>query len=70
MVMKVKAVSGIKEKVCMFISKEALLSKCEEIWGKTDETTVLGVGIINAIDDITDFIETLPTYDSNGSLIQ
>lgn len=54
----------------MLISKEAILSKCEEIWGKADETTILGVGIINAIDAITDFIETLPTYDSNGNLTQ
>ena len=63
--MKVKAVNGIREEVCMLISKEAILSKCEEIWDKADETTILGVGIINAIDMITDFIETLPTYDSN-----
>ena len=54
----------------MLISKETLLSKCEEIWDKADETTILGVGIINTIDMITDFIESLPTYDSNGNLIQ
>lgn len=62
--------SGIRGKVCMFISKEAILSKCEEIWNKADETTQTGVDTINAIDAITDFIETLPTYDSDGNLTE
>lgn len=43
-----------------YISKALILSKCEELWDNADETTELGRGAINAIDEITDYIETLP----------
>ena len=44
------------------IDKYAVLNKCEEIWQNADETTEAGVAIINAIDKLTDFIDTLPVY--------
>ena len=44
-----------------YISKALILSKCDELWNKADETTELGRGVINAIDEITDYIETLYT---------
>ena len=46
------------------IDKYALLNKCEEIWQNADETTETGVAIINTIDELTDFIDTLPVYQS------
>lgn len=46
-----------------YISKEAVLSKCDDMWNATDETTQTGVDTINTIDEITDFIESLPTVD-------
>lgn len=46
-----------------YISREALMSKCNDIWDNADETTQTGVDTINAIGKITDFIESLPTAD-------
>jgi len=46
-----------------YISREAVLSKCADIWDNADETTQTGVDIINTIDKITDFIESLPVTD-------
>lgn len=46
-----------------YISKEAVLSKCDDIWNAADTTTQTGVDTINTIDEITDFIESLPTAD-------
>lgn len=46
-----------------YISREAVLSKCADIWDNADETTQTGVDTINTIDEITDFIESLPTAD-------
>lgn len=46
-----------------YISREAVLSKCADIWDNADETTRTGVDIINTIDKITDFIESLPATD-------
>lgn len=46
-----------------YIEREAVLSKCEEIWDDADETTQTGVDAINAIDLVTDFIESLPAAD-------
>ena len=46
-----------------YINKESVLSKCADIWDSADETTQTGVDTINAIDKITDFIESLPTAD-------
>lgn len=46
-----------------YIEKAAILSKCEEMWNNADETTQTGVDTINAIDRITDYIESLPTAD-------
>ena len=45
------------------ISREAVMSKCNDIWDNADETTQTGVDTINTIDEITDFIESLPTAD-------
>lgn len=46
-----------------YISREAVLSKCTDIWDNADETTQTGVDTINTIDKITDFIESLPAAD-------
>ena len=46
-----------------YIDKSAILSKCEEMWDNADETTQTGVDTINAIDRITDYIESLPAAD-------
>lgn len=46
-----------------YISREAVLSKCADIWDNADETTQTGVDTINAIDRITDFIEAMPATD-------
>ena len=46
-----------------YISREAVLSKCDDIWDSADETTQTGVDTINTIDKITDFIESLPVAD-------
>ena len=46
-----------------YIEKSAILSKCEEMWNNADETTQTGVDTINAIDRITDYIDSLPTAD-------
>ena len=46
-----------------YIEKSAILSKCEEMWNNADETTQTGVDTINAIDRITDYIESLPAAD-------
>ena len=45
------------------ISREAVMSKCNDIWDNADETTQTGVDTINTIDEITDFIESLPSAD-------
>lgn len=47
-----------------YISREAVLSKCVDIWNNADETTQTGVDTINTIDEITDFIESLPSADA------
>ena len=46
-----------------YISREAVMSKCNDIWNNADETTQTGVDTINTIDKVTDFIESLPTVD-------
>ncbi len=46
-----------------YVEKATILSKCEEMWNNADETTQTGVDTINAIDRITDYIESLPTAD-------
>ena len=46
-----------------YIEKAAILTKCEEMWNAADETTQTGVDTINAIDRITDYIESLPATD-------
>ena len=46
-----------------YISREVVLSKCVDIWDNADETTQTGVDTINTIDEITDFIESLPAAD-------
>lgn len=46
-----------------YISREVVLSKCDDIWNAADETTQTGVDTINTIDKITDFIESLPAAD-------
>ena len=46
-----------------YISREAVMSKCDDIWNNADETTQTGVDTINTIDEITDFIESLPIVD-------
>ena len=46
-----------------YVEKATILSKCEEMWNNADETTQTGVDTINAIDRITDFIESLPSAD-------
>ena len=46
-----------------YISREAVMSKCDDIWNNADETTQTGVDTINTIDEITDFIESLPIAD-------
>ena len=46
-----------------YISREAVMSKCDDIWNNADETTDAGVATINAIDRITDFIEAMPAAD-------
>lgn len=51
-----------------YISKALILSKCEELWNKADETTELGRGVINAIDEITDYVNSLSVI-NNKQLI-
>lgn len=46
-----------------YISREAVMSKCDDIWNNADETTQIGLVTINTIDEITDFIESLPSAD-------
>lgn len=46
-----------------YICREAVMSKCNDIWDNADETTQTGVDTINTIDEITDFIENLPAAD-------
>lgn len=46
-----------------YICREAVLSKCDDMWDNADETTQTGVDTINTIDKITDFIESLPIAD-------
>lgn len=46
-----------------YISREVVLSNCADIWDNADETTQTGVDVINTIDKITDFIESLPSAD-------
>ena len=46
-----------------YVEKATILSKCEEMWNNADETTQTGVDTINAIDRITDYIESLPAAD-------
>ena len=46
-----------------YVEKSAILAKCEELWNAADETTQTGVDTINAIDKITDYIESLPEAD-------
>ena len=46
-----------------YVDRELILAKCEEMWNTADETTQTGVDTINAIDRITDFIETMPVIE-------
>lgn len=46
-----------------YISREAVLSKCQQIWSNADETTEIGVAIINIVDELADFIENIPSAD-------
>lgn len=46
-----------------YICREVVLSKCDDIWNAADETTQTGVDIINTIDKVMDFIESLPSAD-------
>lgn len=46
-----------------YICREVVLSKCDDIWDAADETTQTGVDIINTIDKVMDFIESLPSAD-------
>ena len=47
-----------------YVDKEHILAKCEEMWNNADETTQTGVDTINAIDRITDYIESLPAINA------
>ena len=49
-----------------YIKKSTVLARCEDLWNKADETTQTGVDTINAIDTITDFIESAPAEDAFG----
>jgi hypothetical protein len=46
-----------------YISREAVLSKCQQIWNDADETTEIGVAIINIVDELVDFVENIPSAD-------
>lgn len=46
-----------------YISREAVLSKCQQIWSNADETTEIGVAIINIVDELADFVENIPSAD-------
>lgn len=46
-----------------YIDREAVMSKCNDIWDNADETTQTGVDTINTIDEVVDFIESLPSAD-------
>lgn len=46
-----------------YISREAMLSKCQQIWNDADETTEIGVAIINIVDDLANFVENIPSAD-------
>lgn len=46
-----------------YISREDVLSKCQQIWSNADETTEIGVAIINIVDELADFIENIPSTD-------
>ena len=44
-----------------YISREAVLSKCQQIWTDADETTEIGVAIINIVDELAEFVENVPS---------
>ena len=46
-----------------YISREAVLSKYQQIWNNADETTEIGVAIINVVDELADFVENIPPAD-------
>ena len=46
-----------------YISRKAVLSKCQQIWSNADETTEIGVAIINIVDELADFVENIPSAD-------
>lgn len=48
-----------------FISnvRATVLSKCQQIWSNADETTEIGVAIINIVDELADFVENIPLAD-------
>lgn len=46
-----------------YIKKSTVLDGCEDLWNKADETTQTGVDTINAIDAVTDFVESVPAED-------
>lgn len=46
-----------------YISREAVLSRCQQIWGSADETAEIGVAIINIVDELADFVENIPSAD-------
>lgn len=46
-----------------YISREAVLSKCQQIWSNADETTEIGVAIINIVDELADFVENISSTD-------
>ena len=46
-----------------YISREAVLSKCQQIWSNADETTEIGVAIINIVDELANFVENIPSAD-------
>lgn len=46
-----------------YISRETVLSKCQQIWSNADETTEIGVAIINIVDELADFVENIPSAD-------
>ena len=46
-----------------YINREVVLSKCQQIWSNADETTEIGVAIINIVDELANFVETIPSAD-------
>lgn len=46
-----------------YISRETVLSKCQQIWNNADETAEIGVVIINIVDELANFVKNIPTAD-------